>query len=515
MSLWTKLSLGEGLRKAFRSGGAIEPGSASYFLSRRLFLRFLAVIFLIAFVSLGVQIRALVGSKGILPAYYFLNVAKERIGPEAYRLLPTLCWFNSSDFFLDFLCWGGALLSIVLLVGFAPPLILFLLWAFYLSLLIVCRDFLGFQWDALLLEVAFLSIFLAPLQILPKAERESAPPPIVLWLLRWLLFRLMVSSGIVKLMSGDPTWRNLTALDYHYETQPLPTWTSWYMDHLPFWFQKTSVLGMFTIELAVPFLIFGPRRCRHIAFACLVGFQLLIIGTGNYAFFNWLTIALCVLLIDDAVWIRLAELFGLHPRVAIHPSRGWPKSLLAPVAAVVMSVTAWLLWDELRLPTGWLTPVERLYGWLAPINSLNRYGLFAVMTTERLEIVVEGSDDNVSWLPYEFKYKPGELSRRPQFVAPYQPRLDWQMWFAALGSYRENLWFMNLCRRLLEGSPTVLALMSGNPFGNAPPKYIRAILYQYHFTDSAQREKDGTWWSREQKGLYCPVFSLPPKNQNQ
>src|SRR5262249_25643239 len=220
MSLWTKLNLGQGLRKAFRADEAAVPASVSYFLSRRLFLRFLAVIFLIAFVSLGVQIRALVGSKGILPAYYFLKIAKERIGPEAYRLLPTLCWFSANDLFLDFLCWGGALLSIVLLVGFTPPLILFLLWAFYLSLLVVCRDFLGFQWDALLLEVAFLSIFLAPLQILPKAERESAPSPIVLWLLRWLLFRLMFSSGIVKLMSGDPAWRNLTALNYHYETQP-------------------------------------------------------------------------------------------------------------------------------------------------------------------------------------------------------------------------------------------------------------------------------------------------------
>ncbi|PYV43571.1 MAG: hypothetical protein DMG06_10115 [Acidobacteria bacterium] len=504
-----------GFSKLTRFFLAKQAEVPTYFLSRWLFLRMLGAIFFIAFVSLWVQIGGLVGRKGILPAHYFLTVALERIGPQAYRLLPTLCWLNASDQFLQLLCGGGAFLSVLLIVGIATAPVLFFLWVFYLSLLTVCRDFLGFQWDALLLETSFLATFFAPLQIWPRLPRESAPSATILWLLRWLLFRLMFSSGIVKLMSGDPSWRNLTALNYHYETQCLPPWTAWYMHQLPEWFQKVSVAGMFTVELVVPFFIFGPRLFRYVAFVGLVGFQLIIMATGNYAFFNILAIALCVLLLDDSVFANWRHRKASHSAThARSQSRAWPRWVVAPLAITILLVTTMLMGEELRVSVPWSEPVKKIYSWLAPLCSLNRYGLFAVMTTTRPEIIVEGSNDGVNWLAYEFKYKPGDPARPPSFVAPHQPRLDWQMWFAALGSYQDHPWFINFCKRLLEGSPEVLALLAKNPFANSPPRYVRAVLYDYRFTDLATRRVHRTWWQREMKSLYCPVLVLPARSHD-
>ena len=467
-------------------------------MARSIFLKSLGVIYLIAFVSLWTQIPGLVGSNGILPAKGFLEAVAGRFGLERYWFLPTLCWFNASDGFLQFLCAGGAFLSILLIVGIAPAPVLFLLWLFYLSLSIVCREFLSFQWDALLLETGFLAIFLAPLCLLPK--RSSEPPsPLALWLLRILLFKLMFSSGVVKLASGDPTWRHLTALNFHYETQPLPTWVGWYAHQLPEWFQKLSTIVMFFMELIVPFSIFAPRRLRKIGCALLVVFQLLIMATGNYCFFNLLTLALCVLLLEDTVWPQ-----GPSPRC-------WPRWIVVPVASVMISVSAFQLLGLFRVRSPWLFPVAVVQNILEPFRSLNRYGLFAVMTTSRPEIIVEGSNDGETWLAYEFKYKPGDLKRVPGFVAPHQPRLDWQMWFAALGTYRQNPWFMNFCNRLLQGSPEVLTLLANNPFPTSPPKYIRAAVYDYHFTDLKTKQREGAWWRREERHLYCPILTRREK----
>ena len=456
-------------------------------LTSRVFLKGLGCIYLAAFASLWTQILGLVGQRGILPAAEFLQLAKQQLGPAAYRLVPTLCWFNVSDSFLQFLCWGGVILSLLLIFGVAPVVVLNLLWVFYLSLADVSQEFLNFQWDALLLEVGFLAIFLA------------RPSRIAVWLLRWLLFRLMFSSGAVKLLSGDPTWRNLTALTFHYETQPLPTWIGWAMHQLPAWFQRISCGVMFAMELAVPFSIFGPRRIRAIGCVLLVAFQVLILATGNYCFFNWLTLLLCLLLIDDA---------GKQNGQAA-PSRGrWPVWAVGPVATVVILASVVQMTGTLRLPMQWPRPVVQMMDLLMPLRSVNGYGLFAVMTTSRPEIIIEGSEDGTNWLPYEFKYKPGDLKRRPDFVAPHQPRLDWQMWFASLSDYQNNPWFINLCVRLLQGSPEVLALLKKNPFPQKPPRYIRASVYDYHFTDLHTLRAEGTWWRRMQKGLYCPILSL-------
>jgi lipase maturation factor 1 len=364
----------------------------SYFISRWLFLRLLGAIYFMAFASLWTQVIGLNGHNGILPAHFFLATARQQMGPTAYRLLPSFCWFDADDWFLQFLCGGGTLLSVGLILGVAPVPLLLILWAAYLSLVTVGRDFLGFQWDALLLETGFLGIFLAPLQILPKFSRESHPSRTVLGLLKWLLFRLMFSSGVVKLASGDAAWRSLTALSYHYETQPLPNWISWYMYQLPVWFQRASTAMMFAIELFVPFLIFAPKRLRYAACALFIFLQLMIMVTGNYAFFNLLAIALCIPLLDDAFWVSLLRRCRFKeflPEIpAANPSWRWPAWITAPLAAIILSISLFIMFDVLRLGVNWPKPIEKLYGWVGPFASLNSYGLFAVMTTSRPEIII-------------------------------------------------------------------------------------------------------------------------------
>jgi hypothetical protein len=273
---------------------------------------------------------------------------------------------------------------------------------------------------------------------------------------------------------------------------------------------------MFGLELAVPFLIFAPRRLRMAAGGLLAGLQVLILLTGNYTFFNCLTLVLCLLLLDDFALARLlpAKLAALYSRPA-GPPRSY-KSLAARcrllaaalLATVVMSISVVQLLSPLGAVPSWMSPVVRLYYWLSPFRSVNSYGLFAVMTMERPEIIVEGSNDGQNWREYAFPYKPGELNRAPGFVAPHQPRLDWQMWFAALGNYRQNPWFLNLCIRLLQGSPDVIALLEQNPFPDHPPRYIRARLYQYQFTTPQERKRTGAWWKRQLKGEYLPPISL-------
>jgi hypothetical protein len=357
----------------------------------------------------------------------------------------------------------------------------------------------------------------------------------VLWLGRWLLFRLMFASGCVKLLSGDPTWHDLTALQFHYETQPLPTWIAWHMHQLPAWFHRGSCLVMFLIELGVPFLIFLPRRPRMAAAWLMAGFMILIALTGNYGFFNVLTIALCVLLFDDAglralipsrcrnfMWARFLpglavgrEGSAVENSCPALPRKRpgileWSRRLMVTGLVLVIGIVSLAqLTGMFRPRTNWPAPVAWLHRQTYPWHSINQYGLFADMTTNRLEIVLEGSADGITWLPYEFPHKPGAPDRAPDFVAPHQPRADWQMWFAALGNYRNNPWLVSLCVRLLEGKPEVTDLLLVNPFREAPPRMIRASLYRYRFTTRDERKQTGQWWAREARGLYLPAFSLP------
>ena len=336
----------------------------------------------------------------------------------------------------------------------------------------------------------------------------------MVWLYRWLVFRLIFMSGVVKLSGGDPTWHRLTALTYHFETQPLPTWIGWLAHHLPEWFQRFSAGSMFAIELIVPFFIFGPRRIRALACGAFLFLQMLIFLTGNYCFFNLLAALLCLCLVDDSAWLKSWRdsmttairrvSFG---KVGVAAPR-WPRWILVPLTVVILFMSSLSLIGAFRVRVDWPVWVEKTYALFLPFRSINGYGLFQVMTISRSEIVIEGSRDGVEWLPYEFKYKPGDLKRRPLWVQPHQPRLDWQMWFAALGGVRQNPWFAGFCLKLLQGSPDVLALLEKNPFPDKPPRYLRAVVYDYHFTDFATLRREGTWWTRQRKGLYCPVLTL-------
>jgi lipase maturation factor len=446
----------------------------------RLFLKALGGIYLIAFVSFGVQAGGLIGAQGILPLANYLRGMHEALGARAFWYAPTVLWFNSSDTALRVAWIGGAALAIVLMLGFFRRTCLIALLVLYLSISTAGQDFWSFQWDILLTEAGFLAIF-----------ADGSPGRT--WLLRWLLFRLMFMSGVVKLMSGDPTWRNLTALNYHYFTQPLPTPIAWYMAQLPGWFQKASTVFVFFLELLVPLLIFAPLRLRRVSACLMIGLQVLILLTGNYTFFNLLAIALCVFLFAN-----------VPPRPETRVHRGVTLALL--VFVLTTSGLQFLEMFHLPLPA----PAQSYLAWISPLRLVNSYGLFAVMTTTRPEIVVEGSNDGTTWTPYEFRYKPGDVKRAPPWVAPYQPRLDWQMWFAALGSADENRWFYNFAGRLLQGSAPVLGLLERNPFPGGPPRYIRAVVYDYRFTDYAERRTSGTWWRREEKGVYLPAISLRP-----
>jgi hypothetical protein len=475
----------------------------SYRRMRAILLRALGVVYLAAFASLGVQLDGLIGSRGILPAAEFLDAVKPVVENRGYRLLPTILWLDCSDRTLHLLCWGGVGTSALLVAGVMPQICLLLVWAGYLSLMVVGQPFLGYQWDALLLETGLLGILFAPCCLwLGWARREPAREAV--WLIRWLVFRLMFESGVVKLTSGDPTWRHWTALDYHYETQPLPAWTSWYMQQLPHGCHAVSMGFMFWAELIAPWLVFGPRRVRMVGFWNMMLLQALIAATGNYGFFNLLSMVLCLSLVEDRDWpfgSQIAAPAGDQPAAP----RWWRRIPIAVASVVIVLVTTMHGLDRVGWTVAFPEPVEALRRWVDPFHSMNSYGLFAVMTTDRPEIVVEASNDGDAWIPYDFRWKPVELDGRPRFTTPHMPRLDWQMWFAALaGDCRTQRWFLAFEERLLEGSPDVLRLLRKNPFPGRPPRYVRARLYLYHFTGRGA----AAWWRRNELGLYCPQMGL-------
>ncbi|PYJ39640.1 MAG: hypothetical protein DME81_03055 [Verrucomicrobia bacterium] len=478
----------------------------TYFWARRWFLRAVGLIYLIAFVSLWVQVDGLIGANGISPVNQFLPAVHEQLGRQAYSLLPTLCWFNSSNTFLHFLCGAGVAFSLLLVFGIAPVICLTALFVFYLSLTISGQTFLSFQWDILLLETGFLSIFLAPWQLRQKRGQEPPVSRAALFLLKLLLFKLMVMSGVVKLTSGDDCWWNLTALDYHYWSQPLPTIFGWWADQHPEWFKHFSVGFCMAVEIIAPFFIWAPRRPRLIAAGLMIFLQLVIALTGNYCFFNLLTLALCLLLIDDGVAASRSD-----PRTfrTAKPLQDYLSTYSAIIVLIVtLPINGWLVFTAFKPDAAWPRTLAFAYQHLEPFRIVNGYGLFRVMTKDRREIMVEGSADGIDWLPYEFKWKPGDVNRAPGWCAPHQPRLDWQMWFAALGTPEQNPWFTRLAVCLLKGKLDVARLFAHDPFPNQPPRYIRAILFRYRFTTAKEHRQTGAWWKREELGEYLPTVSL-------
>ena len=480
-----------------------------------------------------------------MPAAAYLDRAYEIWGPAAYHDLPTLLWLWPSDGFLVGTCWLGMALSVVAMAGVAPRAVFPALWVCYLGLSVAGQDFLTFQWDTLLLEAGLLAVLYAPAGWRVPLGTGGEPGAGARWLVWGLAFKLTFLSGATKLLSGDATWRDMTALEHHYQTQPLPTWIGWYAHNAPDWFGVLSVAIMFVIEIAVPFVILLPARFRRVRLAgggllCLL--QVLIAATGNYGFFNLLAVVLYLSLLDDdavARLLRLAVPGRLHREALQTPSRVgraavgaegdglrpaagtmrnpprrapvWRRCARAAVTALLAGLSILALVREVRGPApmpAWADVV--LDDWAGPFRSVNGYGLFRVMTTERPEIVVEGRRGRLrTWLEYPFRWKPGDPARAPRFALTHMPRLDWRMWFAALDPRGNSHWLLPLAEGLLEDDPAVLGLLGGTPFPDGPPRYVRLMLYRYRFTTRAEGA-DGAWWVREPLGPLTEPLSRQP-----
>jgi predicted DCC family thiol-disulfide oxidoreductase YuxK len=472
-----------------------DVGPPRYELAAFLFLRLMGLIYLSAFASFGVQALGLIGSHGILPVAELVKLIGSNAGVERFFVMPMLFWINDSDLAIRLACWAGAGFSLLLILNVLPRLSLLALYVLYLSLLYGGQTFMSFQWDTFLLEAGFLSLLLS----------LARTPGI--WLLRWLLFRFMFMSGVVKLLSGDPNWWNLSALAYHFFTQPLPTPLAWHAAHLPLPGLRAATAGLFFIELVLPFLIFCPRRLRFCSAFGILLLQSCILITGNYNWFNLQTMLLCLLLFDDAALQkclpqRLVRVLSSRVR---QPSS---KAITVMVGGwgLVLVFLSLVQMDE-RFGGSPPTAVRELDQLIEPLRMVSSYGLFAVMTTERNEIIIEGSDDGTEWREYEFRYKPGDVARRPPWNIPHQPRLDWQMWFAALDDPRRVNWLPHFLERLLENEPAVTDLLRKNPFADKAPQYIRAQFYAYHFSNGEEL-RQGVWWQRRSLGLYFPVVRL-------
>ena len=462
-----------------------------YTIALSLFPKLLGFIYFFVFGAFLFQITGLIGKNGILPVHNHLYwIKKNYPAPRCWLLAPTLFWFNSSNTALLTIVAAGTALSVLLMIGIFPSLILFLLYLLYLSVITAGQDFLSFGWEGFLLEITVNAFFIS----------LTASPNLLVWLsLNLVLFRFHLQAGAVKLQSKDPNWRNLKALFYHYQSQPLPNTIAWYAHKLPMWFHKTSTLLMFVIELVVPFGMFGPDWMRLGVFVAFTGLQLGIWFTGNFSYLNYLTVVLSVILISNAYlpWFQspLQE-----------PSSWEAYAFCSLAGALLVTLQLMQLWQHF-FPNAFFYRCLRI---LQPYHLVNRYGIFAVMTTKRYEIIFEGSDDGVEWKEYTFYYKPSEVNRRPRRISPYQPRIDWQAWFLPFETPASNPWMERFIYHLLKGTPEVLNLIRGNPFPSSPPKMVRTLIYDYLFTSFEEKKKTGAWWKREYIGYFTPPTSLKP-----
>lgn len=507
------------------------PGVVSYRLVRLLFPRLLAVIYLIAFASWWVQWDALVGENGILPAAQLMGriaQIEQDQGISLFSQMPTLFHWRSDDVFAHALSAACCLASLLVIAGVWQGPILLGLWFGYLSMAVTGDVFMGFQWDALLLEAGLLAIFIAPWRMWTslRAALSRDAPRFAIWLVHWLLFRLMFLSGLVKLAGGDATWENLTALTYHYETQPLPNPLSWYFHHQPRWLHILGCAIMFVIELILPFAIFAGRLGRCLAamgFCLLMG---LVFISGNYNFFNLLAIVLSLTLLDDRSWPGWLRNRCLTPADELIPTqkwrsvREWPSAVFAfPCLLLTLASADSFLQSRVpnyqqRLPDS----LHQAYHHTAAWRSFNAYGLFQSMTTERREVIVEVSDDGILWLPVEFRWKPGQLTRPAGWAAPHQPRLDWQMWFAALSPGYDpqrdshpaspTFWFGQFLSALLQHKEPVWSLLEPPPFPIEKITHVRARLCRYHFTSPKDKAENQATWEREFLGTFAPSLSI-------
>jgi len=501
---------------------------------RWLFLRSLAAIYFSAFFSLFFQIRGLIGPNGVLPARQYLTAVEHSFSAWRYWFAPTLLWLSSSNAMLMALCWIGLAASIAALFNLWPRLSFFICFVCYLSFVAAASDFSGYQSDGMLLEAGFISLFFCPSGLLPGWGAQGPPSRASLFLLQWEWFRIYFESGMVKLLSGDTEWHHLTAMDEYYQNGPLPTWIGWYAEHLPHWFHVATAGATLALELVLVFMLFFPRRVRLICFFIVTPWQIAVILTANYTFLNYLVLALGFLLLDDGFLRRFVPGRFRLPVPAVQESPAQPDAPLSifesieeppPIrfksshlhsvrlatSAVLLTWVAYVTTVELiRMPFPGIPLPTAPVSILEPFRIANQYGLFAVMTRGRYEIEFQGSNDGQTWTPYPFRYKPQAIDQPPRIYAPYQPRFDWNLWFASLGDWQQNSLVPFAEERLLSNSPDVLPLFQTNPFADVPPKYIRAVLWQYWFISMKEKHETGNWWRRQLLGLYAPVITRQP-----
>lgn len=522
-------------------------GAADRLIPRWIFLRALAIWYFSAFYALLFQIKGLMGPDGVLPASEYLAAVARALGPRRFWFAPSLFWLSSSSLMLMAIMILGLIASVIAFFNLWPRLSFLICWICFLSFVTATNVWSNYQSDGMLLEAGFLSLFFAPRGLMPGWGALSPPSRASLFLLFWEWFRIYFESGMVKLLSGDQQWRNLTAMDEYYQNGPLPTWIGWYVEHLPHWFHAASAFGTLIMELGIVFMLFFPRRVRIICFFIVTPWEIGVILTANYTFLNYLVLSLGFLLLDDKFLrrfvparfrpapptLRLQDEPRKNPSLSIlsvehHSPEQGPSEEAEPAApparrrlpehlrsfrfAVSVVTLTWIAYNTtvemIGMPFGGAPLPTFPISLLDPFRIANQYGLFAVMTRGRYEIEFQGSSDGTNWTPYPFRYKPQALNQAPRIYSPYQPRFEWNLWFASLGDWRQNDFVPLTEERLLANDKDVLALFRSNPFPNAPPRFMRAVLWQYWFTSRDEKHRTGNWWRRQWMGLYAPEITL-------
>jgi len=527
-----------------------EYGAFERLIPRWLFLRALGCIYFSAFFSLVFQIRGLIGPEGILPADDYLQAVAHSFGySRGLWFAPTLLWLASGPHMLTALCWVGMGASLLLALNAWPREMLVICFVCFLSFVSAAQDFSSYQSDGMLPEAGFIAFFFAPPGIRPGLGLASPPSHASLFLLQWEWFRIYFESGVAKIMGGDPEWRHFTAMDEYYQNGPLPTWIGWYVQHLPHWFHASTVYATLALELGLVWMLFLPRRWRIMCFFIVTPWELGIILTANYTFLNYLVLTLGFLLLDDRFLLhflpqrwKTSFVASARSRAKDNPTASEPSephevpgmpgevrrseqsrvqtseegfrrkfnvvklSLISVTLGWIFYATSLeLIWMFSALPLP-IVPVAAL----EPFRIANRYGLFGIMTRGRYEIEFQGSEDGKTWVAYPFRYKPQELSKPPGIYAPYQPRFDWNLWFASLGSWRDYPIVPRTEVRLLSNDNDVLTLFERNPFPHEPPREVRAVIWQYWFTTMFEKRTQGRWWRRQFLGLYAPTIEREP-----
>jgi len=517
-----------------------RQGATNQFLPRWLFLRAIGLIYFSAFLSLLSQVRGLIGPDGILPASEYLDTVAKSAAAARFWYAPTLFWFSSSSHMLMAVCWLGLAASVFVIFNIFPRTSLFACFVAFLSFVAAAGEFAGYQSDGMLLEAGFIVLFLAPMGFRPGLGVTQPPIRAGIFLLLWEWFRIYFESGVAKIGSGDVQWRNFTAMDEYYQNGPLPTWVGWYIQHFPHWFHATTAFLTLALELVLVFMLFLPRRWRVVCFFIVTPWQLGVILTANYTFLNYLVLALGIFLLDDRFLQRLiparwkekwetapalqsgteetrsseepGEAGGETAVIAAQPD--WTQSFRHQLANLQLTLTCvmfvwlfyasstllvWMLWQSAPLPSGPVVALE-------PFRIADRYGLFARMTRGRYEIEFQGSNDGKNWITYNFRNKPQDPHEAPRIYAPYQPRFDWNLWFASLSDWRSDPIVVRTEERLLSGSSDVAALFKSNPFPQSPPRVVRAVIWQYWFSTPREKREQGIWWTRQLLGAYAPTL---------